>query len=711
MTNAKRHPALIKAAFCTVLAALCVLFSLNVSHGSTKIEKLSDDPYIIVSMGDSFASGEGVEPFYDQELPVHQKIKSADWITHRSKNSWSGKLRVPYLDRPLSAHKGSYWFFVANSGAKTADILGKEDKDVTWHVAWEESCLNKTYKIYNAGGYSTISDTVKLDYQLKILEDLPYGSVRYVTISIGGNDAQFATVLEKVIKGSNYLKINSVESFLDDFYKDDNKKVKEIMSRLVVTYEKIWEKAGPQATILVAGYPKLIDTRGYATLTIPNGSLAANISGAFSKRNGKNAEFGIIDVSEATKVNDAVVDFNQYIEDTVKELADKGMNIKFVDIMTPFDGHEAYSDDPYINPLYLHKVTYPDNPETDYRGPYGEDYDQTTPQSNYSFHPNIKGIEAYRQAFQDAIDQCEREIYHNISPRFYSDKTNPTPADPTPVDPTPADPTPVDPTPVDPTPVDPTPAEPTPVEPTPVVPEPITEQEVNEFLNGLLCETYHDEEIIFNHTKSDVMLDIPILENLYEVLRAENGSRYTREIRNYRFDDSDLSADDKNRLYNSSLYSQSISLDFYDLDGVKGVLNKLYGNGRVSLDQFFKGEYFLTSDGRLLLPVKPHGLWQMGLCRYKIRVMEQNGDEVKVTVSCIYVDSGYESDWDMAPRVFGPYSVRDLVSGGLLASGNDASLKEWSDYEAFADRFSVEGTNAGTVVITLFRDADGLHLK
>ncbi|MBQ1392315.1 MAG: hypothetical protein IIY81_02020, partial [Lachnospiraceae bacterium] len=57
----------------------------------------NDEPIIVVSMGDSYSSGEGIEPFYGQkendnpngkDLSRFAKIDNDDWLAHRSMYSW-----------------------------------------------------------------------------------------------------------------------------------------------------------------------------------------------------------------------------------------------------------------------------------------------------------------------------------------------------------------------------------------------------------------------------------------------------------------------------------------------------------------------------------------------------------------------------------------------------------------------------------------------
>lgn len=101
------------------------------------------DPVVIVSMGDSYSAGEGVEPFYGQndndgkKIEFKDKIKNPDWLAHRSINSWPGQLSVNNCvmnqnkvktnvngcGKEIEQGQPAYWFFVATSGAETKHIL------------------------------------------------------------------------------------------------------------------------------------------------------------------------------------------------------------------------------------------------------------------------------------------------------------------------------------------------------------------------------------------------------------------------------------------------------------------------------------------------------------------------------------------------------------------------------------------------------------
>ncbi|WP_127466455.1 SGNH/GDSL hydrolase family protein [Streptomyces sp. B27] len=157
-----------------------------------------------VAMGDSYSSGEGVEPF---EGPSNQPGYNE---CHRSENAYSklvsrSPTTAPYLD---------WGKFVACSGATTNEVINPNAEN---HEVAQVDALSATTK--------------------------------YVSITIGGNDIGFvdfgtACVLERCAVGT-------------DAYNTALDKINNILStRLKATYEQILAKA-PNAEIYVLGYPQV----------------------------------------------------------------------------------------------------------------------------------------------------------------------------------------------------------------------------------------------------------------------------------------------------------------------------------------------------------------------------------------------------------------------------------------------------------------------
>lgn len=310
-------------------------------------EEYKLDSKIIVSMGDSYSSGEGIEDFYCQDYNAEYKVQEQDWLAHRSEESWPGRLKLHAVseDEPMSEFKDENWYFVATSGAKTEHIK------------------NDFEKKYDKDGYK---GSKRIDAQIKIFEKLREENKQadYVTLTLGGNDAEFDKVvtdaaLEFMLPNLLTDKLNEV---WNKFYEEDG-----IRDNLKKAYKDIADAAGPQAKIIVAGYPKLLDENGGFSFTKEAAAL----------------------------VNNSVSRFNKEIEAIVNSCKAEGMKICFVDVEEEFEGHGAYSSDSWINEVMLLKQA--------------EDIEDSGLLSSYSMHPDKNGAEAYAKCVQEKIEEIEKD--------------------------------------------------------------------------------------------------------------------------------------------------------------------------------------------------------------------------------------------------------------------------------------------------------------
>ncbi len=301
---------------------------------------------IIVSLGDSYSAGEGIPPFYGQTGTIDEKIANPDWLSHRSEKCWPGKLTLPDVSGEMADHRNENWYFVATSGALTNHLN------------------NPFTKNYN---HSKKSGSLDIHPQIEVFNMLGDKKAEYVTLTLGGNDARFSEVVTQAISSTFSSDTSSLTSELDkiwtDFYKEGG-----IRDKLRQSYTDISNAAGPQAKIIVAGYPKLLSAQG---------------NFIFSK-----------DV--AALVNNAVSRFNKEINALVNDCKASGMKITFVSVEEEFDGHEAYTSDPYINGIVFSQ---------------DEDINQGLSGivSAYSIHPNEKGADAYARCVQRKIDSIEAD--------------------------------------------------------------------------------------------------------------------------------------------------------------------------------------------------------------------------------------------------------------------------------------------------------------
>lgn len=344
-----------------ILIIFCILVSLF--SFETYAEEGDENCKIMVSLGDSYSSGEGIIPFYGQDKTIQERVKDQDWLAHRSEGSWPGQLVLPQNRGVMSSYENRniYWYFKATSGAITDNLYETQDKP------------------YNRDG---LNDVGVVDAQLDIFNELEENSVDYVTITIGGNDVGFSDIIvECFLQGIPTQNKNGLQDRFDktwiNFYESGGTK-----DKLIDAYERIENAAGKQACIIVAGYPQLLSK-----------DRIGNGTGLFFSE------------KEVNAVNLNVSNFNDEIKAIVESCNKNGMNIHFVSVEEAFNEsdtrgnkHAAYSKDPWIRGVEL-----PNDQDLDKRLCIGG---KPNP-SAYSMHPNEDGVKAYAACVQAKIDEIE----------------------------------------------------------------------------------------------------------------------------------------------------------------------------------------------------------------------------------------------------------------------------------------------------------------
>ena len=334
---------------CVVVLLLSLTPGLTHAEEQTEQQPQQQGSRVMVSLGDSYSSGEGNPEYYGSELELKDRVKNQDWLAHRSKSSWPGQLtlNINGSTKKMADNRNTYWYFAAASGAETIHM-----KDV------------RQPKPYNKGKYEDENKTI--DLQLDIFNQVANDGrkAEYVTVSIGGNDAKFAEVVKDGVISSTIacpsIISDKLNGIWNDFYKEGG-----IRSKIRNAYYDINNRAGDQAKIIVAGYPKL---------------LQPGMTWFFS-------------AYAAESINTSVSRFNKEIETLVNSCKADGMKICFVSVEEGFDNHGAYSSDPYIYPIKMAS---------------SEDLDEWALISDASMHPNAKGMEVYRDCVQAKINQIEQ---------------------------------------------------------------------------------------------------------------------------------------------------------------------------------------------------------------------------------------------------------------------------------------------------------------
>ena len=119
----------------TIIATLCVFsmatfFTKSIVIYADEEPNSDDDEVIVVSMGDSYSSGEGISPYYGEKnfwtrIARYDDVHNEEFLAHRSTKSWPGQLQVSGLEGTLESHKDVNWFFTAISGDTTDGLREK----------------------------------------------------------------------------------------------------------------------------------------------------------------------------------------------------------------------------------------------------------------------------------------------------------------------------------------------------------------------------------------------------------------------------------------------------------------------------------------------------------------------------------------------------------------------------------------------------------
>jgi hypothetical protein len=132
---------------------------------------------MMVAMGDSFSSGEGASEGnldYYPESNWRSRITGKRDACHRSRHAWSRQAKIPGESLPTSDLDDAWsarmdYHLIACSGARTYNVLYKN-------------------KVQDNGGEVAQIEQGYLDQHTTL-----------VTISIGGNDARFADVIQSCL--------------------------------------------------------------------------------------------------------------------------------------------------------------------------------------------------------------------------------------------------------------------------------------------------------------------------------------------------------------------------------------------------------------------------------------------------------------------------------------------------------------------------------
>lgn len=284
-----------------------------------------------VALGDSYSSGEGGSQYDgDTNHPKHYCTTTPDGypdckeredfnVCHRSTEAYGQR-----VSREVK-FKGDYKF-AACSGAVTDDFYDKK------------------------------GSTNKPQHGEKKQLDNVNANTSLITLSVGGNDANFGTVIENCVKAG----LNPTSHCKDDA-EQIRKDIDAIRDDVAALLREARKKA-PNARIVVVGYPRLF----------PEPPKGGN-------------DDTVIDPEDQAFLNGESRHINQVIKGAVDDVGGANNGVEFVDPYDAFDGCEIGTDNSCMNDIKL------------------GDRNGKPPIDAGSFHPNDRGHERLSELVEKQI--------------------------------------------------------------------------------------------------------------------------------------------------------------------------------------------------------------------------------------------------------------------------------------------------------------------
>ncbi|WP_229703380.1 SGNH/GDSL hydrolase family protein [Streptomyces albiflavescens] len=332
----------------------------DVAWDSVGFQPLSAKPKNqIVAMGDSYSSGEGASEnggadYYPESDYYDKQQPDTEDKCHRSKYAWSRQATLPGYAKSIGA------------------MADDRDSDMDYHFI---ACSGaRHYNILREGQSSELP---------QIQQGYLDQNTTLVTLSIGGNDARFADIIQECITALTVCNDNSIDAVDPDTGKKiDGQETgsleewapkwlhEQIRPRLASMLNSLHLKA-PKAKIVLMGYPKLLEGNGQCVVGIGT-EEAPWLNGMAD--------------TLATEMQGAVNDANSLY----------GANAVFSDPRDEFAGKAICGDPEDVHGIVLSGHSQADNRDWNW-------LPGNVAPSMKSFHPKIAGARLYADSLQHSL--------------------------------------------------------------------------------------------------------------------------------------------------------------------------------------------------------------------------------------------------------------------------------------------------------------------
>lgn len=340
-----------------------------------------------VALGDSYSSGQGLQPFdpnsdHDYDGMLDACARSGNY---GSDQAYAALVTLPGQSTSIAKQAEtpsgkSEFTFLACAGDYSTNVAMQ---------AYDNGADGSTDipggTVAQAPLANTFWDTFTMGYN-----ELPMASQGWlgpqttlVTMTTGGDDARFASVVAACLLSNPFDDCTASNFHMTDHAtgKPDPEPLvtyePEVISamepHLVATYEAV-AAAAKNAEVIVLGYPRLFPGDTEAP------SCSVSVAGV---------PIPVIPANVTSWLNSMGDLLNTSIERAVATAADAGYNVHYIDTAGPFTGHEICSAHPWINAVIAFSES-------------GSDGGVPQSPGAGSFHPMAAG----QQEFATLVDEC-----------------------------------------------------------------------------------------------------------------------------------------------------------------------------------------------------------------------------------------------------------------------------------------------------------------
>lgn len=307
-----------------------------------------------VALGDSYASGEGVEPYTDDDQSMTWGLTPAteDYLCHRSQVGWPTTVTLP------------------GESAAVRDLAAGDDTHQFVSVACSGARMVNLDTVQQAKPWPYPPPGADEEYLVPRQLDALTPDTDLVTVSIGGNDIGFTPIVMHCLTQLHCQRdgfVNRADGTSLSLHDWASIRLALVGAELTSVYTAITERTGPETAVVALTYPRLVADRPSTSwqLTCRPGTL-------------QNDERDWLRAAADT-----------FAAVLARRAASAGVAV--ADVRDAFEGHLVCDGDAWLFPAQLHREV--DLPSTGFIGAA-------------SFHPNQRGVAAYTRVVNAAVEEA-----------------------------------------------------------------------------------------------------------------------------------------------------------------------------------------------------------------------------------------------------------------------------------------------------------------